>query len=60
MAAGFGAYRRVLATPEARAFTAAGFVARLPLAMTGLGIVLLISHRPGRSVAPASSPPSPP
>lgn len=47
MAAGFGAYRRVLSTPEARAFTAAGFAARLPMAMTGLGIVLLISITSG-------------
>ena len=47
MAAGFGAYRRVLSTPEVRAFTAAGFAARLPMAMTGLGIVLLISITSG-------------
>jgi hypothetical protein len=43
MAAGFGAYRQVLGTSETRAFTAAGFAARLPMSMTGLGIVLLIS-----------------
>lgn len=47
MAAGFGAYRQVLGTPEARAFTAAGFAARLPMSMTGLGIVLLISITSG-------------
>ena len=43
MAAGLGAYRQVLADPRARAFTLAGFVARLPLSMTGIGIVLLVS-----------------
>ena len=47
MAAGFGAYRQVLGTPEARAFTAAGFAARLPMSMTGLGIVLFISITSG-------------
>ena len=47
MAAGFGAYRQVLGTSEARGFTAAGFVARLPMSMTGLGIVLLISITSG-------------
>jgi len=47
MAAGFGAYRQVLGTSEARAFTAAGFAARLPMSMTGLGIVLLISITSG-------------
>lgn len=47
MAAGFGAYRRVLGASEARAFTAAGFAARLPMSITGLGIVLLISITSG-------------
>ena len=47
MAAGFGAYRRVLATPEVRAFSAAGFAARLTMSMTGIGIVLLISITSG-------------
>lgn len=47
MAAGFGAYRQVLGSSEARAFTAAGFAARLPMSMTGLGIVLLISITSG-------------
>ena len=47
MAAGFGAYRQVLADPEARAFTAAGLVARLPMSMTGIGIVLLVSMTSG-------------
>jgi MFS family permease len=36
-------YRSVLALPGALAFSAAGFVARLPIAMMGLGIVLLLS-----------------
>ena len=44
MVAGLGAYGRVLADPSARAFSLAGFVARLPLSMTGLGIVLLDLH----------------
>jgi predicted MFS family arabinose efflux permease len=43
VAAGLAAYRQVLSDPRARAFTLAGFVARLPLSMTGMGIVLLIS-----------------
>lgn len=47
MAAGFGAYRQVLGTREARAFTAAGFLARLPMSMTGLGIVMLVSITSG-------------
>jgi predicted MFS family arabinose efflux permease len=36
-------YTRVLSTPGAWAFTSAGFAARLPIAMIGLGIVLYIS-----------------
>ena len=47
MVAGLGAYRQILADPKARAFSAAGLVARLPLSMTGLGIVLLISLTSG-------------
>ena len=47
MAAGLGAYRQVLSDPRARAFALAGFVARLPLSMTGLGVVLLISLETG-------------
>lgn len=47
MAAGFGAYRQVLGSREARAFTAAGFLARLPMSMTGLGIVMLVSITSG-------------
>lgn len=40
-------YRRVLTLPGAARFTAAGFVARLPISMNGLGIVLLISATTG-------------
>jgi predicted MFS family arabinose efflux permease len=42
-----GPYRRILSTPGAPAFEAAGFVARLPIATVGLGIVLLVSTRSG-------------
>jgi MFS family permease len=45
--AGLNAYRQVLADPRARAFTAAGLVARLPMSMTGIGIVLLVSLTSG-------------
>jgi Major Facilitator Superfamily len=41
--AGLGAYRQILRDPRARAYSAAGLIARLPISMTGLGIVLLIS-----------------
>ena len=47
MVAGLSAYRQILADPQARAFSAAGLVARLPISMTGLGIVLLISLTSG-------------
>jgi predicted MFS family arabinose efflux permease len=40
-------YRRVLATPGALAFSATGVVARLPISMITLGIVLLVSARTG-------------
>ncbi len=40
-------YRAVLSIPGAVAFSATGLVARLPIAMTGLGIVLLVSARTG-------------
>lgn len=40
-------YRRILTLPGTAAFTSAGFLARLPMAMTGLGIVLLVSDRTG-------------
>ncbi|HSU36122.1 MAG TPA: MFS transporter, partial [Propionibacteriaceae bacterium] len=47
MGAGLNAYRQVLADPRARAFTTAGLVARLPMSMTGIGIVLLVSLTSG-------------
>jgi predicted MFS family arabinose efflux permease len=40
-------YRRALALPGAWQFSLTGFVARLPIAMIGLGIVLLISTETG-------------
>jgi predicted MFS family arabinose efflux permease len=40
-------YRRALSLPGTWQFSATGFVARLPIAMIGLGIVLLISTRTG-------------
>lgn len=47
MTAGLRSYRQVLGDAEARRFSAAGFVARLPLSMTGMGIVLLVSLTSG-------------
>jgi predicted MFS family arabinose efflux permease len=35
-------YRELLATPGGKAFSGAAFVARMPIAMVGLGIVLLV------------------
>jgi MFS family permease len=43
----FTTYRRVLALPGALMFSASGLVARLPIAMVSLGIVLLVSTRTG-------------
>ena len=40
-------YRRVLSLPGALAFSASGLVARLPISMVSLGIVLLVSTRTG-------------
>lgn len=40
-------YRRVLGLPGALAFSLSGLVARLPLSMVSLGIVLLVSTRTG-------------
>ena len=40
-------YRRVLAHPGALRFSSAGLLARLPIAMTGLGIVLLVQAGTG-------------
>ena len=47
MAAGLGVYRQLLSDRRAVAFSLAGFVARLPLSMTGIGIVLLVSLTTG-------------
>ena len=43
----FTNYRRVLATPGALRFSMTGLVARLPIAMLGIGIVLLVSSATG-------------
>ncbi len=40
-------YRRVLGQPGALAFSSSGLVARLPISMVTLGIVLLVSARTG-------------
>ncbi|MBC7593052.1 MAG: MFS transporter [Kineosporiaceae bacterium] len=40
-------YRRVLTLPGAFAFSSTGLIARLPISMTGFGIVLLVSDRTG-------------
>ncbi|MGZ4497450.1 MAG: MFS transporter [Nocardioides sp.] len=40
-------YRRVLARPGTQRFSATGLVARLPISMVGLGIVLLLSAETG-------------
>jgi len=40
-------YRRVLSLPGAFAFSSVGLFARMPLSMTGLGIILLVSARTG-------------
>lgn len=40
-------YRAILSRPGALAFSSAGVVARLPLSMVGLGIVLLVSSLTG-------------
>src|ERR1700710_2651145 len=40
-------YRRVLSLPGALVFSMSGLVARLPIAMISLGIVLLVSTRTG-------------
>lgn len=41
------AYRAIFAAPGALAFSAAGFIARLPIAMIGIGIVTMISQLRG-------------
>jgi MFS family permease len=40
-------YQEILSDRRARAFSMAGFVARLPMSMTGIGIVLLVSLTTG-------------
>ena len=40
-------YRRLLSLPGALAFSLSGLVARLPISMVSLGIVLLVSTRTG-------------
>lgn len=40
-------YRRILSLPGALAFSATGLLARLPISMLGLGIVLAVSARTG-------------
>ncbi|HYP46207.1 MAG TPA: MFS transporter [Propionibacteriaceae bacterium] len=47
MAASFGAYGALLSDPRARAFTLAGFVARMPIAMVALSVVLLVTATTG-------------
>src|SRR3954465_1215709 len=47
MAAMFSPYRRVLGMPGALVFSMSGLVARLPISMISLGIVLLVSTRTG-------------
>ena len=47
MAAAFASYRRVLTLPGAWVFSVGGLVARMPMAMVSLGIVLLVSTRTG-------------
>jgi MFS family permease len=41
-------YRELLATPGGLAFSSAGFVARMPISMLGLGMVLLLVAHGGR------------
>ena len=43
----FTSYRRVLTMPGALAFSLSGLIARLPISMVSLGIVLLVSTRTG-------------
>ena len=43
----FAPYATVLGDPAARGFSLAGFLARLPQSMTGIGLVLLVSDATG-------------
>ncbi len=47
MTTGLRAYGQVLRDREARAFSLSGLVARMPMSMTGLGVVLLVSLQTG-------------
>jgi MFS family permease len=47
VAAGLGPYRQLLADPRARAFSLAGLLARMPMSMTSLSVVLLVSAMTG-------------
>ena len=40
-------YREIFQVPGAFAFSSAGFIARLPASMVGLGIVTMLSERRG-------------
>ncbi|MER6302569.1 MFS transporter [Kitasatospora sp. NPDC001539] len=40
-------YRRIFASPGTLAFSSAGFIARLPISMTGIGIVTMLSEQRG-------------
>jgi MFS family permease len=40
-------YRRIFAAPGSLGFSAAGFVSRLPLSMTGIGVVTMLSQLRG-------------
>ncbi|WEV27678.1 MFS transporter [Streptomyces sp. 71268] len=41
-------YGALFAAPGARAFTAAGFVSRMPLSMTGIGLITMLSELRGQ------------
>jgi MFS family permease len=43
----FGPYTRLFAVPGARTFSLAGWVARLPMPMVGLGALLLVAQKTG-------------
>ena len=56
---GLGAYATVLREPGALAFSLVGVVARLPISMLGIGIVLLVERETGSyGVPPGPSRPS--
>ncbi|MEU0841024.1 MFS transporter [Streptomyces sp. NPDC005962] len=45
---GPGPYRVIFAAPGAKAFSVAGFIARMPVAMTSIGVVTMVSQLTGR------------